>query len=87
MRITDELLELLGIDRVYQDERNNQQYIITDEGDTVFLFDVDDNTGHHDKRIPINDFHTYFADITMKFYADILQFKKIVLKGGEIQDD
>ncbi len=73
MHITDQLLEFLGIDRVYQDKRTNKRYIVTKENDTVFLFDVDDNTGHHDKRIPINDFHTYFADITMKFYADILQ--------------
>lgn len=73
MCITDELLELLGIDRVYQDRRTNRQYIITGKNDFMLLFDVDDNTGENDTRIPITDFEQYFADVTMDFYADLLQ--------------
>lgn len=71
--ITDQLLEFLGIDRVYQDKRTNKRYIVTKENDTVFLFDVDDCTGKSDGKISISNFQRYFDDITVSFYKDILQ--------------
>lgn len=73
MHITDQLLEFLGIDRVYQDKRTNKRYIVTKENDTVFLFDVDDCTGKSDGKISISNFQRYFDDITVSFYKDILQ--------------
>ncbi len=73
MYITDQLLEFLGIDRVYQDRRTNKRYIVTKENDTVFLFDVDDCTGKSDGKISISNFQRYFDDITVSFYKDILQ--------------
>jgi len=73
LHITDQLLGLLGIDRVYQDKRTNNRYIITKENDTVFLFDVDDCTGKSDGKISISNFQRYFDDITVSFYKDILK--------------